>query len=145
MISCRQRSWNSNCFLECSQSTQLVGKEMSRRSEHIRGARKILDLPTCAQRNAVLVVIPLPFLLAGTRQIHAEDSEQVAASLYCTHLGQQTAILSSIGVLEINSVSASARISHRNQSRKDDSAPQMQAPGCEASRNAFRCVVLDSN
>lgn len=118
---------------------------MSSRSEHIRGARKILDLPTFAQRIAVLVVIPLPFLLAGTRQIHAEDSEQVAAYPYSTRLGQQTTILSSIGVLEINSMSASAQISHQNQSRKNDSAAQMQVPGCDATRNAFRCVVLDSN
>jgi hypothetical protein len=118
---------------------------MSRRSEHIRGARKILDLPTFAQRIAVLVVIPLPFLIAGTRQIHAEDGEQVAAYLDSTHLRQQTTILASIGVLEINGTSASAQISHQNQSRKDDSAPPMQVPGCEASRNAFRCVVLDSN
>jgi hypothetical protein len=122
-----------------------VGKEMSRRSEHIRGARKILDLPTFAQRIAVLVVIPLPFLLAGTRQILAEDSEQVAAHLYSTHPGQPTTILSSIGVLEINGMSASVQISHPNQSRKDDSAAPMQVPGCDASRNAFRCVVLDSN
>jgi hypothetical protein len=118
---------------------------MSRRIEHIRGARKILDLPTFAQRNAVLVVIPLPFLLAGTRQIHAEDSEQVAAYLHSTHLRQQRAILSSIRLLEINGMSASAQISHQNQSRKDDCALQMQVPGRKAILNAFRCMVLDSN